>query len=215
MKIRAVLSDFDLTFVSRSMLTYLAGLVGKEKESERLNDLFYQSRMSGVDSLIHRINLLKGLEIERIRVELEKQDFVRNGGAELIRWLKKKGIVFILVSGNVEPLLEIYKQKYGIDHIIASRPKVLKGRIEGISRKDYPEKHFRTERIMELLGESGISERETVAMGDSIADLKIFELAGKSIAVNPSPLVARKADFVIRDDLSRAIPIIQGLILEK
>jgi phosphoserine phosphatase len=48
-----------------------------------------------------------------------------------------------------------------------------------------------------------------VAIGDSPADRLAFEYAGVSIAINPRGGVEAAGDYVIQDDLAKAIDIIE------
>jgi len=51
-----------------------------------------------------------------------------------------------------------------------------------------------------------------VAIGDSIADKGMFEILAKSIAINPKGDIEQYADYVIEDNLSKAIPILKDLL---
>ena len=50
-----------------------------------------------------------------------------------------------------------------------------------------------------------------MAIGDSPADKAIFKFAGRSIAINPKGGTEEFADYIIRDDLSKAINILNTL----
>jgi phosphoserine phosphatase len=50
-----------------------------------------------------------------------------------------------------------------------------------------------------------------LAIGDSPGDQSRFEFAAQAIAINPKEGIERHADYVIKDNLAAAIPIIERL----
>jgi phosphoserine phosphatase len=51
-----------------------------------------------------------------------------------------------------------------------------------------------------------------VAIGDSPTDKGMFEISSKSIAINPKGNIEQYADYVIEDNLSKAIQILKDLL---
>ena len=54
-----------------------------------------------------------------------------------------------------------------------------------------------------------------MAIGDSPADKGMFELCAKSIAINPKEDIGEFADYVIKNDLPKAIPILEELMSQQ
>jgi len=80
--------------------------------------------------------------------------------------------------------------------------------IVGISVNDFQGKEFKLIGVRKILSDIRIQPEETIAIGDSPADIQLFEFAGKSIAINPKGGIEKKVDFVIRN-LSEVVEIIQ------
>lgn len=210
MKIKAVLIDFDGTLVNKDILDVVCGIVGKEAESKKLNQEFHQGIRKGRTSLITRINFLKGVSLTQIRKKLVKNDYLRAGAKDFFDFLKTRGIISILYSGNITPILKYYQTKLGINHLVGTKPKMVDAKIISISEADFSGKEHKLINIKKILSQYRINSDEVVAIGDSPADKMIFAFAAKSIAVNPKGGIESQADFVIKDDLSKAIDVLKS-----
>jgi HAD superfamily phosphoserine phosphatase-like hydrolase len=212
MNIRAALIDFDETVVRTDLLSLACEFAGKKQESIRLNEEYMKNPVLGLGPLITRINYLKGQKIEEIIEFLDQKDLMMPGASEFFSFLKENRIISIITSGNLVSILEHFQKRLEADHIVGSRPKIEDGMIAGIEKSDYSCDDFKLSDCLDILDNKGISAPEVIAIGDSPADRSIFEFAAKSIAINPRDGIEKYADFIIRDDLSKAIPIIMGLM---
>lgn len=94
---------------------------------------------------------------------------------------------------------------------MGTKPKMNGDAIESISEENFSGPNFKLEDSKTILDKLNITPNEVVAIGDSPADKAIFEFAGKSIAINPKEGIEKYANYVINDDLSKAIDIINKL----
>lgn len=209
--IKAVLIDFDGTLVTEDILDVVCGIVGKEEESDRLNKDFFAGKLKGLTALIQRINLLKGVSLGEIEKKLYQDAYLSPGAMDLMEFLNEEGIISIVNSGNIFPILRYYQELLGITHLVGTHPKMEGDIIAGISEEDFPEANFKVAGVRKILEAARITPEETLAIGDSPADKAIFEFAGESIAYNPKSGIEEFADYVIKDSLADAIPIIQSL----
>ncbi len=209
--IKAILIDFDGTLVNKDILDVICGIIGKEEESENINKEFHSGKLTGLTPLITRINFLKGVSLSQIQKKLDGNPYLVTGAKELLDFLNQNKIVSILNSGNIIPVLNYYQKLLGISHIVGTHPKMDGETIIGISEEDFSGTDFKVIGVKEILQKLSIKPEETLAIGDSPADKTMFELAGKSIAINPKNGVEKFADYVIENDLSKAIPIIEKL----
>ncbi len=210
--IKAALLDLDGTLVNTDMSVAVAEIAGKQDEVHQNNLNFHKGVTTGLTGLVASINLFKGVTLDQIDEKLNKQDYLMPGARALLQFFRDNGIISILASGSILPVVERYQKVLGVDYAIGSRPKIRDGIIEGISEEDYPSsdfKLFETKKILEALN---INASETVAIGDSPGDKSRFEFAHISIAINPKGGIETLADHVIVDDLSKAIPIIQQFL---
>lgn len=208
MKIRAAIIDFDGTITTRDMVDLLAQLAGRETESAALDQKFRNNELTGLEGLIQRINFLSGITKSDIHRLIENEDYIRPGAYELFEYFKTNGIISIIASGNIMPLLEVYRAKLGATYVICSHPKMDGETIESISENDYSGPNFKYDGVKEILESLGIAGDSVVAIGDSPADISLFKLAALSIAVEPKAKVEEYADFVVQHNLAEIIPIL-------
>jgi HAD superfamily phosphoserine phosphatase-like hydrolase len=213
-KIKAALIDFDGTLTTQSLLDWLADLAGKKAQSEQVGLQSVQKGKSpGLTPLIQRINLLKGLSVDKIHQSLAATPhyFLRTGAQDLFDFLKENNITSIVHSGNILPLLEFYQTKLGIDYLVGSKVALENGTLTGISEESYSGPDFKLQDCQAILQKLGISPQETMALGDSPADRTIFEFSQFSIAVNPRFGIEKHANYTVNEDLREVVNIITQL----
>ena len=215
MDIKAILIDFDGTVVYKDILDVVCDIVGKEKESAKINREFHKGLRNGLEALIERINFLKGVSIKQIEDKLNENDFLMKGAEELFNFLNSKGIISILHSGNLIPILRYYQKKLGISYLVGTKPKMKGNKIDSISKECFSGQGFKLIDSKSILDKLKIGKEKVIAIGDSPADKPLFDFASKSIAINPKEGIEKSAEFIIKDDLSKAIPIIEELIKNK
>ncbi len=213
--IKAILLDFDGTLVTRDQLSVLGSLAGKERESEELNQAFHAGRLSGIAALVTRINFLTGLPLNALEEQLRSAEYLMPGAEELLKYIRGHGLISILHSGNIPPVLAYYQQRLGIDYIVGPDCGVENGIIAGVSDQMAPPDGFKLLWVQAKLKELGIAAAETLAIGDSPADIPIFQFAGHAIAINPKNNTAEYAQYTIHDDIAQAIPIIEKIRIEE
>ncbi len=206
--LKAVILDFDGTLVTHDILDEVCEIVGKKEESQNINKEFHAGIRSGLSPLITRINFLAGVSFSQIEQKLNENPFLMPGAQELLSYLNTNKIISILSSGNIFPVLRYYQKILGFTYIVGSNPKMENDTIVGIDEHDFSDKDFKKTEVVKILEKLSISKSETLAIGDSPVDKKMFELAHISIAINPKNGIEKTADYVINNDLSLAIPII-------
>lgn len=212
--LKAVLSDFDGTLVTKDILDVVCGITGNEENSKKITIDFHAGIKTGLnETIIPRINFLKGVTLNQINNKLNENNYLMPGAIELFRYLKGAGIITILHSGNIIPVLKYYQSLLGIDYILGSQPQMDGDRIMGISTNDFPsELDFKLVWVKKLLSDLNINPKETISIGDAPVDRPLFDLSGKSIAVNPHDGIEKYATHVIRDNLVQVIPIIESYL---
>lgn len=213
-KIRALLLDFDGTIVHKDILSELVALVGKKAKADNYTADFQAGRTHGLEGLIGRINLLKGMTVKQIENFVMQDLALIDGAVALSRFCKQQDIITILATGAIEPVAKIYQRELGFDYIVCSHPHIENGSIVGIARSDYPfgDVHFKVAGIVPILSEHGIKISECVAVGDGRGDIPMFELAGYRIAINPKGGIEQYANTIVPDlhEVVRIIEKIQG-----
>ena len=204
-KFRVALLDFDGTLVTKDILDLLCQEMGKGEESQKLNEAFHRGEMQGMETLIARINFLRGMSTEKIQEILQRNAFLMTGVKELMSFFKQNHIQTILASGNILPVLAFYQNLLGIDYIIGATPQMNGNVIDGIDQSAFSSKSFKVDGIKKKKEKLNVKKEEILAIGDSPADKGLFSLASFTIAINPKGDIGEFADVVIHDDLQEVI----------
>ena len=200
------LSDFDGTLVSKDLLDVMCGIVGKEQESMEQQKVAIKEGFKTYNPLMKRINFLKDVTLEQINNKLDENNYLFDGTIELFKFLKENGYKTVLHTGNIFPVAQYYQNLLGIDFLVCTRPKMDGNKIVGIELADFGAHGFKARGCQEIIDRFKVKKDNIVAIGDSIVDLPMFELAGKKIAINAKEGIEKHADFEIKNqDLRDAI----------
>lgn len=211
MNIQVALIDFDYTITTIDTLDLLAKRFNVEAETAELDRLFWEGKLPGLQGLIRRINLLKGLTVSEINDTLGNDDIYRQGAIELFDYFKKHNVTTIIASGNILPALEAANCKLQADYLVCSRPRLVNDAIDSISEADYSGDGFKLNDSRAILKELGIRNDSVIAIGDSPADKSLLEYAKVSFVVDPKNGVKKNATYVIDDNLADIIPILEQI----
>jgi phosphoserine phosphatase len=104
-------------------------------------------------------------------------------------------------SLNTDPIMT----EFGLDDCLANELMSVDGVLDGRAINRVPE-GGKAAFACGLMKELGISPEETLAAGDTIGDLELFECAGVRMAVNPrSNRLRATADVIFEPDLEGAV----------
>ena len=126
----------------------------------------------------------KGMRTDTLRDIVESVPFYK-GIDILTSYLKSYGMKLSLISSGLSVLSDIVKERYGFDHAVANDLLFSDGILTGEARINvyFDKKAYWVKRIMSLYRIRG---DEVIAIGDSLGDKEMFEIAGFSVAFNPS-----------------------------
>lgn len=194
--------DMDGTLLPETTASLeIAKATGTVPELTRMEADFKRGSLDAPRFAERAFELWSHLEGERYRGIFE--DTIKIGNI-------RKTLAEIRSDGNVSCLLtlspDLYAEHfydYGFDFVIASKfPRDGNARIE---RENILDARRKPELVRELVSDIGISMENTVAFGDGISDLPLFEAAGISVFVNADPDIRGRADIHYEgDDLYEA-----------
>jgi HAD superfamily phosphoserine phosphatase-like hydrolase len=211
MNIKVALIDFDYTLTTQDTLDLLAKHLNVEAKTAKLDRLFWDGKLPGLQGLVRRINLLKGLSRQEIGEIVSNENILRDGAIELFEYFKKNKITTIIASGNILPVLEIANSKLKADYLVCSNPTMVDDKIDSISEDDYSGDDFKIRDCKAILNEFGILSDSVIAIGDSPADKVLFEFAKVSFAVEPKNGVEKFATYTVGGNLHEIIEILERI----
>ncbi len=192
--------DFDGTLTTQDMLDEVCDIVGKKKESKKINDEVINGRKDGViTALCARVNFLKGVTNKEIEKKLGKKNYLRNGVVELFKVLNEKGYITIVSSGSILPVLKYYQELLNITYVFGSDPDIVDGVITGINESKYKSENFKYENCLNIIEKFKDDEKIIYGIGDSAVDIKMLSLADKKFAIDPKGNLDKHVDHIIND----------------
>lgn len=129
---------------------------------------------------------------------------LRDGVLETIEKMKTAGLKTVIISGGIYWLAEAIGKEFGFDEIFANQIKMDRSDFivpDGVVMVDPKHKDVV---MRELQKKLGISQKETISVGDTSQDIAMFRNSGLSFAFNPvETSVSVNASFTVTgNDLS-------------
>ena len=126
----------------------------------------------------------KGMKLEELTHLVETVPFYP-GVDELISHLKKKGLKLGMVSSGLSVLSDWVHKKFGFDYSVSNDLIHENGTLTGKVRIQvyYDQKGTW---VSKILNQFGVRPEESIAIGDSLGDMDMLQMAGFSVAFNSS-----------------------------
>lgn len=212
--LRLAVLDVDGTLKqAESPYQYIHDRLGVAHLAAENRDLALAAKISYGEWLRRDALLWAGQPVAKIQRFLAENPFLP-GAPDLLRALKDAGVAVALVSAGFTINTDLVAAEFAVDYVLANVLTSVDGVLDGGAINHVPEggKAVFACGLMERLG---ISPAETLAAGDTLGDLELFDCAGVRIAVNPkSPVLRARADVVFEPDLAGAVDwlIARGLL---
>jgi len=159
-----------------------------DKQAERYQALFREGKISYYEFCKNDALLWKGLPVSSV-VSLLKDITYHSGAYEVVKALKKRGILTVILSTGLSLLVERVREDLGIDmsfsNELLSESGHLTGEIKinvGFNKKGYL--------VKKILGDIGVSRKEACAVGDGDGDTSMFEEVVLAIGFHPQDHVS-------------------------
>lgn len=203
-----VIFDVDSTLIEDEVIELLAGAAGKRAEVAEVTERAMRGELDFASSLKARVRTLTGLDESVIESTLGRIR-VTKGALELIEAIHAKGGKVGAVSGGFNQLLEPLAARLGLDFWRANQLEVVNGVLTGTVVGEIIDRPAKAAALAEWAAFLGVSNTQTIAVGDGANDLDMLSAAALGVAFNAKPKVRELADVVIaRQDLTELIPLL-------
>lgn len=176
--------------------------------AEIFQDQYLKGKIDYYEFCRKDASLWRGLELKKV-VNIVEEIPITPGAEELIREIKKRGLITAIISTGISFLVERVKEILGIDYAFSNELLVINGFLSGEIRINV--EHGRKDRIVEvLLSKLNLRKEESVAIGDGLGDLSMFMSVGLSIGFNPEKdILPHVHHAVYSDSLADLIPYLE------
>ena len=198
MKYRLALFDVDSTLIEQEVIDLLAQ---RTPYGDRVSEITRRAMAGEIDfdsALKERVSLLRDLP-ESIFDDVISEITFSPGALELITFLKKQGVLVGAVSGGVINILEKLFKRISLDYLSANSLEIQNGLLTGRTLGPIINRRAKAEALSHFAEISGVSMRETIAVGDGSNDVDMITLAGLGVSYRGKEVLNKVADLVIAD----------------
>ncbi len=193
---RLVALDMDSTLIQVEVIDELARMHGVHAEVSAITHQAMQGEMDFQESLRRRVQLLKGLSVDRL-MEMAKRLPLNSGATELIQVLKGLGYRVGIISGGFDFAAGIFKEKLDLDFAYSNKLEIKAGALTGRVQGPIIDAQKKADLLCEVAEQEGIPLEQTVAIGDGANDALMLAKAGLGIAFYGKPQLRRAADTTV------------------
>lgn len=202
--------DFDSTLMDGETLEFLAKEFNLQDKVAAITKEAMEGKIDFFESLIKRVALLEGLEqakVEKICRELP----LMNGAKETITELKKAGYKTVCFSGGFKSATIPAREYLGLDADFSNILHFKDGKMTGLVGGEMMFSTSKGEMLVTLQRLLGVTEENTVAVGDGANDLSMFKHAAKRVAFCAKPVLREAANIIIAEkDLTQLLQPVIG-----
>ena len=198
MKYRLALFDVDSTLIEQEVIDLLAQ---RTPYGDRVSEITRRAMAGEIDfdsALKERVSLLRDLP-ESIFDDVISEITFSPGALELITFLKKQGVLVGAVSGGFINILEKLFKRISLDYLNANSLEIQNGLLTGRTLGPIINRRAKAEALSRFAEISGVSMRETIAVGDGSNDVDMITLAGLGVSYRGKEVLNKVADVVIAD----------------
>ncbi len=170
----------------------------------------YEVGLLSLETALKKIfRLFRGFLIDDL-FELYKAVPLILGVEQLFEELNQAGYRTALISSGLPTLfVKDLASRLNVDHAFGFELKTRNGRLTGEIAGEAIKPDGKALILKRILGREGLSSKNCVVVADDRNNLPMFPLCTLGIGYNPDFVLTAKSDYVVREDLSEILPIIQ------
>ena len=188
--------DFDSTLMDGETIDFLAKELGFEAEVAEITERAMAGELDFFDSLVSRVSLLKGLEVDRVNSICQNLPLI-NGAKEAVESLKSQGFRVVCFSGGFRNATEPVCASLGIDADFSNYLHEKDGILTGLVGGEMMFSDSKGKMVTRLQNLLGVSKTNTLVVGDGANDISMFRHAGVSVAFCAKPILKEAATDIV------------------
>ena len=208
---RLLVADMDSTMISVECIDELADYAGIKAEIAAVTEAAMRGELDFAAALDARVALLKDLDEGAIERCLSERVQLMPGARTLVQTMRARGAQTVLVSGGFTRFAESVGAQLGFERVIANTLMTADGKLTGAVGKPIVDADTKLRTLVAERERLGLTENETLAVGDGANDLPMIRAAGLGVAYHAKPVVAAAAGARIEHNDLTALLWAQGI----
>ena len=190
--------DFDSTLMDGETIDFIAELAGIKDKIAKITQKAMEGELDFFESLTKRVKLLKGISYKKVDEICSNLPYMP-GASNFTKQMKNKGYKIVIFSGGFRNATSKAVLKFNLDgdfaNILHQKDGVLTGLVGGDMMFNFS-KGDMLKRLQKILG---ISQENTIVIGDGANDKSMFEFAQKKVAFCAHKILEKEANIVIKN----------------
>jgi len=200
--------DFDSTLMDGETIDFLAEPLGLKDKVASITEMAMRGELDFFESLVMRVKLLEGLEEKKVD-EICHNLPIMPGADETIKALKKDGYKVVVFSGGFRNATSYYKNTLGYDADFSNFLHSKNGILTGLVGGEMMRSEAKGDMLKRLQSILGVSEKDTLVVGDGANDLSMFKYAEVRVAFCAKDVLKKEANIIIEEkDLTKILEFI-------
>ena len=190
--------DFDSTLMDGETIDFFAEELGIGPKVAAITERAMSGELDFFESIQERVGLLKGLEYSKVE-EISHALPYMSGAKETIAELKRAGLSVVCFSGGFRTATAYAKDILGYDADFSNALHHRDGVLTGLVGGDMMFNWSKGDMLIRLQNILGVSEDETMVVGDGANDLSMFAHAGTRVAFCAREVLKKEANIIIEN----------------
>jgi phosphoserine phosphatase len=208
---KLMLADMDSTIIGCECLDELADFAGKKAEVSAITERAMAGELDFEGALIARVAMLTGLKLSALQACYDARVELNEGAQTVVKTMAAMGAHCALVSGGFTFFTSRVAASAGFHTNRANTLNDDGTLLTGSVGMPILGKEAKLAALIEDTARLGLSQFDTLAIGDGANDLMMIEAAGLGIAYYAKPIVAARASARIDHGTLESALFFQGI----
>jgi len=205
-----LIADMDSTIIGQECIDELGAAFGLKSQIAEITTRAMNGELPFEDSLIHRVQLLKGLPKTALKEVFNTRITLNPGAKELVATMRANGAYCALISGGFTYFTRRIAKMTGFDFNDANTLLFDNGILNGDVARPILGREAKLVALRKIRSERNLPKEDVIAVGDGANDLAMLAEAGLGVAYHAKAKVAETADVAIRYADLTALLYLQG-----